>query len=135
MTMRSRPHSRAIRRSSAAAALLLAASTLTLAPAEQATALADPGESLRPVYHMTAPHDWASDPQRPIWVEPKTQLTDDDYAAFYQHLSHRTDEQPLWRLHLSSDSPLSFHAILYCPPTNFERKLRSTRHGMPMEPA
>jgi molecular chaperone HtpG len=59
--------------------------------------------------------------QRPIWVEPKTQLTDDDYTAFYQHLSHRTDEKPLWHLHLSSDSPLSFHAILYCPPSNFER--------------
>ncbi|HUG91815.1 MAG TPA: molecular chaperone HtpG, partial [Planctomycetaceae bacterium] len=59
--------------------------------------------------------------QRPIWVEPKTQLTEADYAAFYQHLTHRTDETPLWHLHVSSDSPLSFHAILYCPPSNFER--------------
>ncbi|MBW3541031.1 MAG: molecular chaperone HtpG, partial [Planctomycetes bacterium] len=58
--------------------------------------------------------------QRPIWVEPKTALSDDDYAAFYRHISHRVDEKPLWRLHLSSDSPLSFHAILFCPPTNLE---------------
>ena len=58
--------------------------------------------------------------QRPIWVEPKSQLTSEQYAGFYQHLTHRTDEQPLWHLHLSSDSPLQFHAVLYCPPSNFE---------------
>jgi molecular chaperone HtpG len=69
--------------------------------------------------------------QRPIWVEPKTQLKEADYAGFYQHLSHRTDEQPLWHLHLSSDSPLSFHAILYCPPTNFERMgFGRVEHGL-----
>lgn len=58
--------------------------------------------------------------QRPIWVEPKSQLTEDDYARFYQHLSHRAEEKPLWHLHISSDSPIQFHTILYCPPTNFE---------------
>lgn len=58
--------------------------------------------------------------ERPIWVEPKSELSDDDYNRFYQYLSHRVDEQPLWYLHLSADSPLQFHAILYCPPTNFE---------------
>ncbi len=59
--------------------------------------------------------------QRPIWVEPKSQLDDEQYAGFYQHLAHRgSDEKPLWHLHLSSDSPLQFHTILYCPPTNFE---------------
>lgn len=58
--------------------------------------------------------------QRPIWVEPKSQLTDEQYAGFYQHLTHRTDEKPLWHLHLASDSPLQFHAVLYCPPSNIE---------------
>ncbi|HVV99063.1 MAG TPA: molecular chaperone HtpG, partial [Planctomycetaceae bacterium] len=58
--------------------------------------------------------------QRPIWVEPKSQLTDEQYNGFYQYLTHHSDEQPLWRLHLSSDSPLQFHAILYCPPQNLE---------------
>lgn len=58
--------------------------------------------------------------QKPIWVEPKSQVSDDQHNAFYQWLTHRTEEKPLWRLHLSSDSPIQFHAILYCPPTNFE---------------
>jgi len=58
--------------------------------------------------------------QKPIWVEPKSQVSDEQHAAFYQWLTHRSDEKPLWRLHLSSDSPIQFHAILYCPPTNYE---------------
>lgn len=58
--------------------------------------------------------------QRPIWVEPKAQVTDEQYDGFYQWLSHRSTEKPLWHLHLAADSPLQFQAILYCPATNFE---------------
>lgn len=59
--------------------------------------------------------------QRPIWVEPKSQITEEQYDGFYQWLSHRSTEKPLWHLHLSADSPLQFQAILYCPETNFEQ--------------
>lgn len=58
--------------------------------------------------------------QKPIWVEPRSQVTEEQHRQFYQHLTHRTDESPLWHLHLSVDSPIQFHAILYCPPTNLE---------------
>ena len=58
--------------------------------------------------------------QKPIWVEPKSQITDDQYAGFYQWLTHHSEEKPLWHLHLSTDSPIQFHSILYCPPSNFE---------------
>ncbi len=58
--------------------------------------------------------------QAPIWVEPKSQVTEEQYDGFYQWLSHRSTEKPLWHLHLSADSPLQFQAILYCPETNFE---------------
>jgi molecular chaperone HtpG len=59
--------------------------------------------------------------QKPIWVEPKSQVTEEQYTRFYQHLTHHTEETPLWHLHLSVDSPIQFHAVLYCPPTNLER--------------
>ena len=59
--------------------------------------------------------------QKPIWVEPKNQVTDEQHASFYQWVTHHNDEKPLWRLHLSSDSPIQFHAIFYCPPSNFEK--------------
>ena len=59
--------------------------------------------------------------QKPIWVEPKGQVTEEQYRQFYQHLTHRSDESPLWHVHLAADSPIQFRAILYCPPTNLER--------------
>ena len=58
--------------------------------------------------------------QKPIWVEPKAQVTEEQYTQFYQHLTHHTGEAPLWHLHLAADSPIQFRAILYCPPTNIE---------------
>lgn len=58
--------------------------------------------------------------QKPIWVEPKSQVTDEQYNNFYKYLSKRTHEEPRWHLHLTADSPFQFHAILFCPPTNIE---------------
>jgi len=59
--------------------------------------------------------------QKPIWVEPKGQVTDEQHARFYQYLTHGGDEAPLWHLHLAVDSPIQFRAILYCPKANVER--------------
>src|SRR5262249_42745516 len=59
--------------------------------------------------------------QKPIWVEPKSQVTEEQYTQFYQHLTHHPDEKPLWHLHVGADSPIQFRAVLYCPPTNRER--------------
>lgn len=58
--------------------------------------------------------------QKPIWVEPRSQVTEDQYREFYQHLTHHDSESPLWHLHLAADSPIQFRAIVYCPPTNTE---------------
>jgi molecular chaperone HtpG len=58
--------------------------------------------------------------QKPIWVEPKNQVTEEQYLRFYQHLTHHTEEKPLWHLHLAVDSPIQFRAVVYCPPTNLE---------------
>jgi molecular chaperone HtpG len=59
--------------------------------------------------------------QKPIWVEPKNQVTEEQYIRFYQHLTHHTEEKPLWHLHLAADSPIQFRAVLFCPPTNLEQ--------------
>lgn len=58
--------------------------------------------------------------QRPIWVEPKSSLDEEQYHSFYQYLTHRASEKPLWYLHLTADSPFQFHSILYCPESNLE---------------
>jgi molecular chaperone HtpG len=69
--------------------------------------------------------------QKPIWVEPKSQVTEEQYNRFYQHLTHHPDETPLWHVHLAADSPIQFRGVIYCPPTNLER-LGFTRldHGL-----
>jgi molecular chaperone HtpG len=73
------------------------------------------------VPHPIKVGDQVVNDQKPIWVEPKGQVTDEQHARFYQYLTHRTDESPLWHLHMSVDSPIQFRAILYCPRTNIER--------------
>jgi molecular chaperone HtpG len=69
--------------------------------------------------------------QRPIWVEPKSSLDEDQYHSFYHYLTHRAEETPNWYLHLSADSPFQFHAILYCPESNLESLgFGRTEHGL-----
>ena len=87
-------------------------------------------------YSSFVPHpikvgDEVVNDQKPIWVEPRSQVTDEQYNRFYQHLTHHADESPLWHLHLAADSPIQFQAILYCPPTNIERLgLGRLEHGI-----
>lgn len=57
-----------------ALAAAMVGTALSVVPTGQAQALAPPGESLRPVYHLTAPRDWLSDPQRPIWIDGQYHL-------------------------------------------------------------
>jgi molecular chaperone HtpG len=80
--------------------------------------------------HLAANGEVIND-QKAIWVEPKNQVTEEQYLRFYQHLTHHTEEKPLWHLHLAVDSPIQFRAVVYCPPTNLER-LGFTRfeHGL-----
>lgn len=76
-------------------------------------------------YSSFVPHpirlgDQVINDQKPIWVEPKSQVSEEQYLQFYQHLTHHSNESPLWHLHLSADSPFQFRSILYCPPSNIE---------------
>ena len=60
--------------------------------------------------------------QPPIWVEPKSQLKDEQYQEFYQYLTHGMGgEKPNWHLHLASETPFEFKSILFCPESNFEK--------------
>ena len=59
--------------------------------------------------------------QPPIWIEPKSQLKDEQYQEFYQYLTHGMGgEKPNWHLHLASETPFEFKSILFCPESNFE---------------
>jgi molecular chaperone HtpG len=69
--------------------------------------------------------------QPPIWLEPKSSVSDEQYQSFFEYLTNYPGQKPIWHLHLSADSPLQFHSILYCPDTNFERMgFGRTDHGL-----
>jgi molecular chaperone HtpG len=83
-------------------------------------------KSILKQYSTFVPHpiklgDEVVNEQKPIWVEPKSNVTDEQYQKFFEHLAHGGGDKPLWHLHLSSDSPFQFHTILYCPASNIER--------------
>jgi molecular chaperone HtpG len=49
-----------------------------------------------------------------IWREPKSQVTEDQYNEFFKFIATET-ENPLTRLHISSDAPIQFNALLFVP--------------------
>jgi molecular chaperone HtpG len=54
-----------------------------------------------------------------VWAQPKSSLKDEDYIEFYKFLENTQEEPETW-LHLSSDAPVQFSAILYVPRLSFE---------------
>jgi molecular chaperone HtpG len=55
-----------------------------------------------------------------IWTKSPSEVSDAEYNEFFKYISNQT-ENPLYRLHISSDAPMQFSAILYVPETNLER--------------
>ncbi|MDW8514760.1 molecular chaperone HtpG [Priestia flexa] len=52
----------------------------------------------------------------PIWRKNKSELTDEDYDAFYQEKRYGFDK-PLKHIHISVDGMVRYNAILYIPET------------------
>lgn len=52
--------------------------------------------------------------QPALWREPKSSIKQEDYTAFYKHLTYDSAD-PLDVLHISVDAPVQFNALLYIP--------------------
>ncbi|NBA84938.1 molecular chaperone HtpG [Emticicia sp. CRIBPO] len=50
----------------------------------------------------------------PVWVKPPSELTDEDYLAFYKEL-YPYGEDPLFWIHLNVDYPFNLTGVLYFP--------------------
>ncbi|HUT63716.1 MAG TPA: molecular chaperone HtpG [Anaerolineae bacterium] len=55
-----------------------------------------------------------------IWLKNPSEVSDSEYKEFFKFLSNSTDE-PVYRIHLTSDAPLQFSSILYVPAENIEQ--------------
>ncbi len=54
-----------------------------------------------------------------LWARNKNEIKDEDYNEFYHYIGHDR-VNPLFRLHFSTDAPLSIQALLFVPPSNIE---------------
>lgn len=52
--------------------------------------------------------------QSALWREPRSSIKQEDYTAFYKHLTYDSAD-PLDVLHISVDAPVQFNALLYIP--------------------
>ncbi|MCF8012436.1 MAG: molecular chaperone HtpG [Clostridiales bacterium] len=55
-----------------------------------------------------------------IWTKNKNEVSEEEYTEFYKYIANAHDE-PLLKLHLTLDAPLSIQALLFVPQENFER--------------
>lgn len=55
-----------------------------------------------------------------LWTKNKNEISEEEYTEFYKFIANAYDE-PLFRLHFSSDAPLNINALLYVPKENMER--------------
>lgn len=49
-----------------------------------------------------------------IWMRPKSEIDDEQYAAFYKHITHGFDE-PLMTSHWRAEGVIEYAALLYIP--------------------
>jgi molecular chaperone HtpG len=52
--------------------------------------------------------------QQAIWLRPKSEITEEDYNNFYQHLAHDW-EKPAEIIHYTAEGTIEFRALLYIP--------------------
>lgn len=55
-----------------------------------------------------------------IWTKNTAEITEQEYTDFYKYIANAYDE-PFYKLHFSSDAPLSIKALLFVPGENYER--------------
>jgi molecular chaperone HtpG len=65
-----------------------------------------------------------------FWTRPKAELKDEDYQAFYKHLSHDADDARLWA-HNKVEGNIEYTSLLYLPKrAPFDLFERDQKHGV-----
>jgi molecular chaperone HtpG len=65
-----------------------------------------------------------------LWARPKTEITDEDYRAFYKHVGHDFDDPLAWT-HARVEGRTEYTHLLYIPSrAPFDLWDRQSRHGV-----
>ena len=54
-----------------------------------------------------------------LWTRNRSEINEEEYQEFYKFIANATDE-PVYRLHFSTDAPLAINALLFVPKENLE---------------
>lgn len=52
--------------------------------------------------------------QKALWLRPASEIKDEEYKSFYEHLSH-FDTEPLRHIHFSAEGTAEFKALVFIP--------------------
>ncbi|TCV12572.1 molecular chaperone HtpG [Sphingobacterium alimentarium] len=63
----------------------------------------------------------------PAWTKAPSELTDEDYLAFYRELYPNTFDEPLFWIHLNVDYPFNLTGILYFPKIKNELEIQRNK--------
>lgn len=67
---------------------------------------------------------------KPLWMRPAAEVSENDYAEFYKHLTHDHDE-PLKRISLKAEGTLEYQALLFIPSkTSYDFFYHATEWGL-----
>lgn len=88
------------------------------------------GSDGQPIKERTVIRDETLNSMKAIWTRNKDDVTDEEYAEFYKHISHDWNE-PLTKLHMHLEGTTEYDALLFIPshaPFDFFRPGR--KHGI-----
>ena len=63
---------------------------------------------------VTAPSDETINSRRALWTRPQSEVSEEEYAEFYRHVSHDWTE-PLETIRLSAEGTFEYQALLFLP--------------------
>jgi molecular chaperone HtpG len=67
-----------------------------------------------PVILKTGETEETVNQAKAFWTRPKSELNDEDYQAFYKHISHDSDEARVWA-HNKVEGNIEYTSLLYLP--------------------
>lgn len=54
-----------------------------------------------------------------LWTRNRSEIKDEEYIEFYKFIAN-VSEEPMYRLHFSTDAPLAINALIFVPKDNLE---------------
>lgn len=72
------------------------------------------GKEIAGAEHITVVEEQTLNSMKAIWMRPKSEVTEEQYKEFYQHIAHDY-QSPRKIIHYSGEGAIEFKALLYIP--------------------